>query len=602
LLVLAGFVVGCGDDGGGGAASTDGSSSGGGDVVGTTTGAEDTGPPMVGQPPPTPQIVSPANGDTEVGTENGDLVSVDLCWTPVEDPEGNRVRYRVWLDSIELTEGKIAEEPGFEGPCLGPLDMLFDSQHAWQVQAFEADFLDPDGLPTSVSGLSPAATFRTLENGEFTVVFEDDFEDGPEWTVGGDAVSGDWVYGDPDMAMNGPAVSQPNNCAGGTGCWFTGFNPGGDPSLADVLGGTTTLTSPPFDLSPYATATVEISRFFYKEIFPETGTLFRVELLVPDASAPNGEQVFVLEQLEGQVEAGNANTWMPVEFAACGVPMASATEARLRIVATDLGEGITEAAIDNVTVNGFLASYVCDGGAGSICDPNGDACADDLLCCAQGTVNKGVYRCEAAAAAMSFPDGGAGAMGCNAPDLFATDVGMDVWEDDLFVDDNSCLLYEACVDGPGARHLLRFDTITPNAGAADLIMGVPTNHPDLFHYSECHGHYHFDGYAVYDLLDTQGNVVAVGHKQAFCLLDWNAWDVGNPGSGYGCSNQGISAGWQDVYSGNLDCNWIDVTDTPPGDYILRISINPPPEGMELPLVIETTYDNNVLEVPVTLAG
>jgi hypothetical protein len=192
-------------------------------------------------------------------------------------------------------------------------------------------------------------------------------------------------------------------------------------------------------------------------------------------------------------------------------------------------------------------------------------------------------------------------MGCDGPDLFPTSMGMSWQEDDIFVAENSCLLYEECVGGPGSRHLLRFDTITPNMGSRDLTMGVPTNHPDLFHFSQCHGHYHFDGYAVYDLLDADGNVVAEGHKQAFCLLDWNSWS-GVPGTGYTCSNQGISKGWQDVYGGYLDCNWIDVTDVPNGAYTLRISVNPALAETGKPPIIERDYDNNVLEVPVEISG
>ena len=80
---------------------------------------------------------------------------------------------------------------------------------------------------------------------------------------------------------------------------------------------------------------------------------------------------------------------------------------------------------------------------------------------------------------------------------------------------------------------------------------------------------------MYTLLDDAGEVVANGHKQAFCLIDWNSWawpqDSDNQ---YTCSNQGIQMGWQDVYGGNLDCNWIDITDVPPGDYVLRVHFNP----------------------------
>lgn len=558
---------------------------------------------MMGEPPPTPEIVSPADGDVDVP------IATELCWSLVEDPEGNRLRYRVWLDDIELTEGKLAEEIGFEGPCL-PVNFNHSQEYTWWVQAFEADFLDADGNPLSSSGESSTATFTTVGDGS-AVVFEDDFEDEDGgWTVGGDANGGDWVYGAPeetetmfDPPGNTPpalALSQPGACAGGNGCWFTGHNPEGANNIADVRGGTTTLTSPEFDLSAHQSASVRLSRFFFKEIFPETGSRFRVELLVPDDSAPEGFAVHVLEQLEVFEEVDGANAWAAREYAACGVPMVAGS--RLRLVATDLGLGILEAAVDDVVVVGYANTKICDGGDGALCDPGSNgSCADGYMCCNQGTVNNNVYRCETPVPGLSFPDGGPSELGCDAPDLFPTEVGMAVDEDDIFVSNDSCLLFEECVGGPGQRHLLRFDTITPNAGSSDLVMGVPTNHPNLFHFSECHGHYHFDGYAVYDLLDGAGNIVAEGHKQAFCLLDWNSWD-GSAGSQYTCSNQGISAGWQDVYGGYLDCNWIDITDVPPGDYTLRISVNPALESTGQPPIIERDYSNNVLERAVTITG
>ena len=84
-----------------------------------------------------------------------------------------------------------------------------------------------------------------------------------------------------------------------------------------------------------------------------------------------------------------------------------------------------------------------------------------------------------------------------------------------FAPDN-CAVVEGCVDGTGSRRLLRFDTITPNVGAGEVFVGNPADNPTMI-YSQCHNHYHFTQYADYRLLDMQGNTVAHGHKQAFCL-------------------------------------------------------------------------------------
>jgi hypothetical protein len=132
-------------------------------------------------------------------------------------------------------------------------------------------------------------------------------------------------------------------------------------------------------------------------------------------------------------------------------------------------------------------------------------------------------------------------------------------------------------------------------------MGVPSNHPDLFHFSECHGHYHFDGYANYQLVDGVGTPVALGHKQAFCLIDltdWSNWDNWN----YDCGNQGISVGMGDIYGAGLDCQFIDVTDVPPGNYTLRVELNQPLPETAVPPLVERDYGNNITETPVTIVG
>jgi hypothetical protein len=139
-----------------------------------------------------------------------------------------------------------------------------------------------------------------------------------------------------------------------------------------------------------------------------------------------------------------------------------------------------------------------------------------------------------------------------------------------------CAFVEGCLGGTGARRLLRFSTMTPNYGPGDLFVGDPTNNPD-FVFSECHAHYHFSDYADYRLLDMQGNLVARGHKQAFCLVDLErvpGVNGSNSPKFPDCGFQGISAGWADVYHSGLDCQWVDITGVPEGRYILEVSVNP----------------------------
>jgi Lysyl oxidase len=555
----------------------------------TTSATEDTG--GAGQPPPTPILMTPENEAIDVAVED-----LQVCWDLVTDPDGDPVKYRVFVDGILLMQGRLGEE-GYDGPCL-PLTLNFEQTYEWQVQAFNPDF------PESESEMSEPWHFTTATDGFTNTVFDDPFDDDLGWDIDGDAGSGAWVRGEPVATEHFDETSQPGMCAGGMSCYFTGQNPDSIVDEADVSDGSTVLTSPEFDLSGAESATVQLSRFFYKS-GSETGTLLRIELLTPDGEEPDGYRHHTLEQLESGQPVANSNMWQALEYAACGLPMLAGS--RLRITATDLGSGITEGAIDSVKVIAHVGDMLCDGGAGSVCDPNmgPTACADDLLCCSQGAVNAGVFRCSDPVAGIDYDNPpatpaspGNGAIGCDAPDIFVDTDEIDAFVDEINIGMNSCSLFEGCVNGTGIRQVLRFNTFTPNIGSADMAMGVPSNHPDLFHYSECHMHYHFDNYAAYDLLDA-GESVATGHKQAFCLLDLYGYAWGNNGS-YDCGNQGISRGFADIYDSSLPCQWIDVTDVPPGDYTLQISLNNPPTGSGTRYINERNYDNNIAQVPVTI--
>jgi hypothetical protein len=143
---------------------------------------------------------------------------------------------------------------------------------------------------------------------------------------------------------------------------------------------------------------------------------------------------------------------------------------------------------------------------------------------------------------------------------------------------------------------LRFSTLTPNIGDIDLVLGDPSSTPG-FEFGACHGHFHFEGYARYELVDPTGAIAAQGHKQAFCLLD--SVPIGLPGAPttprFHCGFQGLTRGWADIYDSSLDCQWVDITDVPDGDYVLRISINPDR------VIAESSFANNTVEVPVTVA-
>lgn len=545
--------------------------------------------------PPAPVLVSPADGATGVP-----LVT-SLCWDPVTDPDGEPLRYRVFVDDTELTDGILDTDIGYAGPCAGPLDLVPEKTYRWSVLAFEVDD------PSRQSPASPTWQFSTLFEDAVKTVYAEDFNsDDGGWQIGGDAASGAWVHGKPIRALHTDALSQPGSCLGGAGCFFTGQNPGGITDKADVAGGTTTLTSPAFDLGGAAAATIQLGRFFYKSD-AGPGPRLAVDLLVPREDDPGEYDAHPLELLSAPTTQHADNLWLPREFTTCDTKHL-VDGARLRFSATDLGAGILEAAVDSIKVRAHSDDTVCGAAEGSACDPDlgAMACPADLLCCSQGVLNEGIYRCTPPVAGLDFesppptPDSpGNGPLGCDAPDLIVDAAWIDPIFHTIEVTGETCELYEGCLGSTGAREVMLFTAASPNIGSTDLVMGIPANHPELYHYSACHDHYHFDEFARYQLL-LGDEVAAVGHKQAFCMLDTVSWAWPNQLQKFDCANQGISRGFSDWYEAGLPCQWVDVTEVPPGDYTLRITLNRPRPDTALPVLNERDYTNNSLDVVVTV--
>lgn len=225
---------------------------------------------------------------------------------------------------------------------------------------------------------------------------------------------------------------------------------------------------------------------------------------------------------------------------------------------------------------------------GDPCNPDAtDECGEGTLCCTTCCRTDEIPVC-------TMPDVNGV---CPLPDI-AVNAGRlesTLTVQDLEFAEGDCAIEEGCVDAPGWRRLLRFDTSTPNIGTANLHFGNPDD-SDLFVYSECHNHMHFETYATYRLLDAQGNEAATGRKQAFCLMDFEH-DPAATGQGpavYYCGFQGISMGWQDTYDSYLDCQWIDITDVAAGDYTLEVDLNAEE------VVPELDYANNLVSVPVQI--
>lgn len=216
--------------------------------------------------------------------------------------------------------------------------------------------------------------------------------------------------------------------------------------------------------------------------------------------------------------------------------------------------------------------------------------------------------------------------GC--PDVIVDQSKLNEYHNELIdFEPSDCAVLEGCVPGPGSRMVLRFTSSTPNIGAGDLIVGSPNDHPELFDFTTCHGHPHFVEYADYrlwtpsgyeqwralraanpdvlpaELLKRRKKVAAelvAGRKQGFCVIDFLPYNTPQgeqppPPKYVSCrSNQGISVAYADVYHFTLDCQWIDVTDVKPGNYVLEDEVNPER------LFEESNYANNASAIPVVV--
>ena len=181
------------------------------------------------------------------------------------------------------------------------------------------------------------------------------------------------------------------------------------------------------------------------------------------------------------------------------------------------------------------------------------------------------------------------------PDLVLSDnLGQQWVVRDEMLGANFCSVIEGGVE-PGLRRLVRFTVQANNIGDADIFIGDPNDpaNEDFFEFADCHRHHHFKNYATYALVDPRTGYVWRAAKRGFCMLDTDpvpradgsepprsrqfnsCGAIGIPGY------QGISHGWADTYRFFLGGQYfvLDGGDkqapVPPGDYILRIHVNPP---------------------------
>ncbi|PCJ81966.1 MAG: hypothetical protein COA49_03100 [Bacteroidetes bacterium] len=182
---------------------------------------------------------------------------------------------------------------------------------------------------------------------------------------------------------------------------------------------------------------------------------------------------------------------------------------------------------------------------------------------------------------------------CTGPDLtIVTDaITSSLYATTLQVNQTDCYIVEGCLNGFGQREIIRFTTHIKNIGDLDYYVGTTSNNSTTqqFEWGNCHNHWHYAGYAKYDLFDMAGAHIPVGFKNGFCVMDLECSGGGT--AQYGCSNMGITAGCGDIYSSGLSCQWIDVTDVPDGQYrmVVRVNWDYDPDALGR---YETNLDNN----------
>lgn len=223
--------------------------------------------------------------------------------------------------------------------------------------------------------------------------------------------------------------------------------------------------------------------------------------------------------------------------------------------------------------------------------------------CGNGVV-EGSEECDGSAASSCSTQTCNSSCKCVAPSGGQADLRPEVvdWRIDFNTTADPGDVAEGCAERTSGIDLLRFGARVRNDGTADLVFGDPQCPDCLTHpLAACvnpdflcspaagHNHPHYSNYARYELLDPSSQTVVTGHKQGFCLMD-----VECPTTNYFCDSQGITAGCADVYASNLGCQYIDITDVPPGNYTLRVTVDP------FSRIAELNEGNNVVTQPITI--
>ena len=215
---------------------------------------------------------------------------------------------------------------------------------------------DLGGGGSAVCGGAPETNTiaqSTFVQGPTSVLMDEGFETGLNgWTASKGtppAKAGDWIAGDPVGTFVGAAPAQPEDCAAGAQCLFTGVSTGGPARKGDVDAGEVLATSPAFDASSFETARLTLSRWHYNSATQnDLGDYYALYV-----SSNDGASWTSLEKI-GPLTS--VNQWTPVAFdLQSSVTLTSQMKLQVRSADGTLVDTVVESAIDSVHIEGATA-------------------------------------------------------------------------------------------------------------------------------------------------------------------------------------------------------------------------------------------------------
>jgi hypothetical protein len=149
-----------------------------------------------------------------------------------------------------------------------------------------------------------------------------------------------------------------------------------------------------------------------------------------------------------------------------------------------------------------------------------------------------------------------------------------------------CLVQRGCLRPTSStdRQLLSFTLSVSNVGEADLVLGAAGMTPGIT--SGCDGRWAIERFLRYQLIDAKGDAVVESYMSSIC----EASPSSVFSAPFNCDFMGMWSGYSqrytpiglvpemgpdgaEVYAAH-QCQWLDITGVPPGDYSLRVTVNP----------------------------